>query len=418
MLIIRINYASNITLTYQVKLPDLKYQTFFISLQSFRFAMQNLNMNDFSLYLDPVSLPMIMNDQPVTDGLFAKHITIFQDHIPDIEFADIIIIGIQEQRGARLMNDGSKSADAIRKHFYQLNYWHTDVRIADLGNVKTGATIQDSYAAQKTVIGDLIAMGKTVFIIGGSHDNTMAQYESYRDAGYHIEATCIDANIDLRSESMIRSENFLLDMLTTEPNIIKHYNHIGFQSYFVHPRMIETLDKLRFDCYRVGMVKEKIDEMEPVLRNSHLVSFDINAIKNSDSPASKLSPNGLDGTEACTLMRYAGMSSNVNSTGVYGYNYEEDSDDMTAIQISQMLWYFIDGRNKCMQESNLNERHNFNEFHTAFAEVDTVFLQSKKTNRWWMQLPDKKFIACSYDDYAKASSNEIPERWLRIQERI
>jgi formiminoglutamase len=53
----------------------------------------------------------------------------------------------------------------------------------------------------------------------------------------------------------------------------------------------------------------------------------------------------------------------------------------------------------------------------AFAEVDTTFIQSKKTGRWWMQLPDKRFIACSYKDYLLASSNEIPERWLRAQER-
>jgi hypothetical protein len=44
----------------------------------------------------------------------------------------------------------------------------------------------------------------------------------------------------------------------------------------------------------------------------------------------------------------------------------------------------------------------------AFAEVETTFLQSKKTGRWWMQLPDSKFIACSYKDYISASSNEIP----------
>jgi len=32
-------------------------------------------------------------------------------------------------------------------------------------------------------------------------------------------------------------------------------------------------------------------------------------------------------------------------------------------------------------------------------------------------MPDKKFIACSHNDYIKASLNEIPERWLRVQER-
>ena len=47
------------------------------------------------------------------------------------------------------------------------------------------------------------------------------------------------------------------------------------------------------------------------------------------------------------------------------------------------------------QEAHLGEKQNFNEFHTAFAEVDTVFMQSKKTGRWWMQLPDKKIIAAA-----------------------
>jgi hypothetical protein len=49
--------------------------------------------------------------------------------------------------------------------------------------------------------------------------------------------------------------------------------------------------------------------------------------------------------------------------------------------------------------------------------VETIFLQSKKTGRWWMQLPNKNYIACSYNDYMLASHNEIPERWLRAQER-
>jgi hypothetical protein len=52
-----------------------------------------------------------------------------------------------------------------------------------------------------------------------------------------------------------------------------------------------------------------------------------------------------------------------------------------------------------------------------FADFETLFLQSKKTNRWWMQLPDKTFIACSGRDYAVALNNEIPERWLRAAER-
>ena len=93
-----------------------------------------------------------------------------------------------------------------------------------------------------------------------------------------VEATCIDASIDLRSESALRTENFLLEMLTSDPTVISHYSHIGFQSYYVHPRMLETMDKLRFDCYRLGKVKEDIEEMEPAMRTSDMLTFDLAAL--------------------------------------------------------------------------------------------------------------------------------------------
>lgn len=181
--------------------------------------------------------------------------------------------------------------------------------------------------------------------------------------------------------------------------------------------MLETMDKLRFDCYRVGTVKEHLEEMEPAIRHSNMLSFDIAAIKHSDAPASACSPNGFTGEEACNLLRYAGLSPVISTVGIYGYRPEQDEKNLTALQIAQMIWYFIDGKSRSKQEAELQDTNNFNEYHTAFAEVDTLFLQSRKTGRWWMQLPNKKMIACSYNDYVFASNNEIPERWLRAQER-
>ncbi len=374
-------------------------------------------MLDLIEFLDPIPVHELNDDEGYTDGQLAKHIQIFTEELPDIEHADIVLLGITEFRGNGYFETDSNAANTIRKHLYRLHYWHTDVQIADMGNVKKGESLKDSYAAIKTILAELIRLNKTVLLLGGSHDITLAQYYAYIELNQQVEATCIDSVIDLRSESPIRSENFLMEMLTGEPNMVKHYNHIAFQSYFVHPRMLETLDKLRFDCYRVGAVTENIDEMEPVLRNSHMLSFDISAIKHSDAPANKNCPNGLSGIEACILTRFAGLSKLTSTVGFYGYRPHEDVEELTASQISQMIWYFIDGKSRCKQEADLNERNSFNEYHTAFAEVDTVFLQSKRTNRWWMQMPDKAFIACSHNDYLKASNNEIPERWLRVQER-
>ncbi|HTD93145.1 MAG TPA: formimidoylglutamase [Chitinophagaceae bacterium] len=374
----------------------------------------HLNISDFLL---PVNLSEISQDEGYKDGQLGKILTLNDELFPDLDDVQLVLVGCGEQRGSGMIGAESRSPDAIRRQFYQLYYWHTDIRIADIGNIKAGASYSDSYAALKTVIRELINDGKTVIILGGSHDLTLAQYQAYADNKRLIEASCVDALIDLNIDSPFRHENFLMEMLTSEPNYMRHYNHIGFQSYYVHPRMLETMDKLRFDCFRVGHVKENIEEMEPVIRNSTLFSFDISAIAHAYAPAGTVSPNGFNGEEACVLMRYAGMSGNVNSIGIYGYDAQHDRDDLTAKQISHMLWYVLDGRSRAKREAQLDEKESFTEYHTAFAEVATTFLQSKKTGRWWMQLPDRKFIACSYKDYLLASSNEIPERWLRAQER-
>lgn len=374
----------------------------------------HLNISDF---LEPVNIHEISHDEGYKEGQLGRVIAVYGEEFPDLDEAQIVILGCGEQRGSGLIHGQSPAPDIIRRHFYSLFYWHTDIKIADVGNIRAGSLFTDSYAALKTVVQELIGDGKTVIILGGSHDLTLSQYQAYGAQKKLIEASCVDALIDLDLESPFRHENFLMEVLTGEPNFIRHYNHIGFQSYYVHPRMLETLDKLRFDCYRVGSVKENMDEMEPVIRNSHLLSFDMTALAYAYAPATTASPNGFNGEEACVLMRYAGMSPNISSIGIYGYNAEHDRDELTAKQISHMLWYILDGRSRGRREAALDEKESFNEYHTAFAEVETTFLQSKKTGRWWMQLPDKKFIACSYKDYLLASSNEIPERWLRAQER-
>ena len=373
-------------------------------------------MYDLHEFLTPVNVAELNDDNAYNDLQFGSIVKIYEEELPELANTDVVLVGINEFRGAGFKAK-ENAANAIRKQFYQLHFWHNDVSIADIGNIKPGASLTDSYAAIKIVVKELLQMNKFVVILGGSHDNTLAQYFAYKDLNQVIDATIIDATIDLRSESSLRSENFLMEMLTSEPNMVRHYNHIGFQSYFVHPKMLETIDKLRFDCYRVGAAKEQLEEMEPVIRNSHLLSFDIAAIKNSDAPATTCSPNGFTGEEACNLTRYAGMSSSMSSLGIYGYDAAKDVKYLTALQISQMLWYFIDGKSRSRHEAALTEKQNFNEFHTAFAEVQTIFMQSKKTGRWWMQLPNKKMIACSYNDYLFASNNEIPERWLRAQER-
>ncbi len=376
-----------------------------------------MSLDNISCFLDPLNLAMLSDDEGFFDTQLGKHISAYEEYLPDITNSDLVIVGCSEIRGNGPGYNQDTTPDDVRREIYRLFYWHNTINIADMGNVKKGASIEDTYAALKSVVSELVEQGKKVLIIGGSHDLTLAQYGAYVSLEKIIEATCVDAKIDLNMDTGLPSDNYLMEMLTGEPNFIKHYNHIGFQSYFVHPHMLETIDKLRFDCVRVGKVKESIEEMEPAIRNSHMLSFDISAIQNAHAPANRISPNGFTGEEACTLMKYAGMSPNISSIGIYGFLSSQDIHSLTSKQISHMVWYLIDGIYKGKNEAIPAENDSFNVYSVIGDEYETKFLQNKQTGRWWMQTYEGKFTACTYADYLIASKNEIPERWLRALER-
>ena len=333
--------------------------------------------------------------------------------------ADMVIVGCGERRGSNADSSYSNSPNVIREELYKMYYWHTAIKIADAGNIREGATIDDTRAALLAVLQEIHNAGKIAIVIGGSHDLTLQQYEVFKKAEKMATISVADMLIDLDEAEETNAASFLMDMLTGTPNFTTHYNHIAFKSYYAHPRMLETLDKLRFDFFRLGKVREQIEDMEPVLRTSDLFSFDMSAVRYCDAPANvNGSPNGLAGEEACLLTRYAGMSDRLTTVGIYGYNEADDVHNMTAKLISQMIWYFVDGYLVRKTEAKLTERDEFIVFNVAFTDNDTVFLKSKRTNRWWMKLPDNSFVPCSYNDYLVASNDEIPERWLREQERL
>ncbi|MEY4052870.1 MAG: arginase [Chitinophagia bacterium] len=376
-----------------------------------------MSLNSILDYLEPINLDLLSKDEGYRDTQLGKHIKANQGSLPDISKADMVLIGAGECRGGGYALNGHEAANAVRGALYSLYYWHTQVAIVDLGNVKLGQSIQDSYAALRTVISELLLQNKKVVIMGGSHDLSLAQYHAYTSIPTLVNAVVVDAKIDLDLEARLPADHFLEELFTGLPNHLNHYAHIGFQSYFMHPHMLETIDKLRFDCYRLGKVREDIEEMEPAIRDSHMMSFDISAIQNAQAPANLITPNGFNGEEACILMQYAGMSWKTSTIGLFGYQAELDNNGLTAIQMAQMIWYVIDGVQKGKKESPLSDAERFKEFHIAFSDIETNFLQSKTTGRWWMQTHNNQWAPCSYKDYLVASNNEIPERWLRALER-
>lgn len=111
-------------------------------------------------FLEPVHMAALSNDEGFKDTQLGKHVQVYEDILPDIDHADLVIVGCNEMRGMGIQHDKQEGANEVRKEFYSLFYWHTEVTVADLGNIKTGATLNDSYAAVRLVVSELIQAGK------------------------------------------------------------------------------------------------------------------------------------------------------------------------------------------------------------------------------------------------------------------
>lgn len=354
------------------------------------------------------------------------------NNFPDLSSVNIAIIGVLEDRNA-LNNEGcSQAPDQVRKYLYNLYEGNYTAKIADLGNIKMGHTVADTYFALSRALKELIQKNIVPIVIGGSQDLTYANYQAYEDLGQIINIVSVDPLFDLgNNENEINSQSYLSKIILHQPNYLFNFSNIGYQTYFVDQDGIDLMKNLFFDTYRLGQVQANIEEVEPIVRNADLISFDISAIRQSDAPGNKnASPNGFYGEEACKIVRYAGMSDKLTSIGFYEINPEYDRNGQTAHLVSQMMWYFIDGYYNRKNELPHQEKRQFVKYHVKLEEQkdEMVFYKSKKSDRWWMEVPIRsqqkvKFkrhhlIPCSYQDYQTACNNDLPDRWWQAYQKL
>lgn len=155
-----------------------------------------MSYDSLSDFLEPINKHVLSEDMGYKERQIGKLIKAHEEYLPEVDDADIVLIGCNEQRGGGNFAE-STAADAIRKEFYNLYYWHNDIKLVDAGNVRRGKNISDSYAALKMVIHELMELDKLVVILGGSHDLTLAQYHAFADKKRMIDAVGVDAVIDI-----------------------------------------------------------------------------------------------------------------------------------------------------------------------------------------------------------------------------
>ncbi len=380
---------------------------------------------NLSIFFEPVNEELAAINGTYTFGALVH---CFTSKFPDWRHAQIALIGVNEWRGSLAEPPEETPADVIRRHLFSLKQGTTaDLTIIDMGNLRPGLEVEDTYLRLKEICEMLIDHQTIPVIIGGSHDLDYGQFMAYEHLDRVINMVSVDSRFDMEpDEDLGGNQHRFHKILMHEPNFLFSFSQIGYQRYFVDPEMLAALEKMHFETIRLGDVHAQPEETEPVIRNADMLTFDISAIKMQDAPASShTAPFGLTGEQACQLCWYAGTNDKLSSFGIYEYNPALDNRDQTAVIVATMIWYFVEGYAHRKNETEFDKKR-FVKYAVSFNDNPHKmhFYKSRQTDKWWLEVPHHSddqpatIVPCSYQDYLLATKGEIPNRWMVTQARM
>ncbi|MFP4557250.1 MAG: arginase family protein [Bacteroidales bacterium] len=340
----------------------------------------------------------------------------------------LVIIGVNESRNSANIGS-SKSADAIRRYLYSLSGASISFNLIDLGNIKDTSSPADTYGALREVVAYVNSKGGKCLVLGGTQELTWPVYQGITENSSNLNVSFIDYTIDKGTNDGDFSASCYIDRFLAEPqqNLFS-LNILGYQGYLTNSNHISSLQSLNCELSRLGQARSAMTEVEPTLRDSDIVSFDIASVRQGDSPgAAFASPNGFYAEEACQIARYAGLSPRVKAFGLFELNTHNDTNGQSAHLAAQLLWHYMDAfsaRTKYILQPNNPSIKKFY-IKSPIPNVNLVFLHNISNDTWWMEIihptnegKEHVFIACSYNDYRMASNGDVPDRWMRVWKKM
>jgi arginase family enzyme len=325
-------------------------------------------------FLHPVDSDLILEIEGFSSQHFGSKVVFnTSESFPDIDKIKIAIIGVLEHRGDSSVIEKADLTN-IRRELYSLFPGNWNATIADLGDIYSGNTVEDTYFALKRLVSKLIKKKIIPIIIGGSQDLVYPLYRAYDELEQMVNLVSIDSKFDFGKEKdPLSTSSYLTKIIIDEPNNLFNYCNIGYQTYFNSQEEIDLIEKLFFDAYRLGEVSNAIEIAEPVFRDADIVSLDLNAIKSSDSGNfTTFTPNGFNGKEICALSRYAGISDKVTLFGLFNHRYSKQE----SILIAQIIWYFIEGFHCRSNEYPFGNKENYIKYIVPIDEEELIFYKS------------------------------------------
>jgi|TARA_R110000737_G_scaffold21067_1_gene39431 formiminoglutamase len=387
-----------------------------------------MKMKDLEIYFTPIEKPDGFAENAIGNSIDVHTEASF----PVMETGGLAIMYIPEYRNGEVQYQG-KTDDTFRNYFYQSFAsigWKAT--IYDLGQLLPGETIDDTYFAISNVCAELVKNEIIPIIIGGSQDLTYGMYKGYEQLEQLVNICAVDSKLDIgRPEDNFTAKSYMSHLLIQRPCYLFNFSNIGCQGLFASKEEFELFEKLYFDVCRLGEFNADFKRAEPHLRNTDILSIDLESIRAAEFPSkAHHSPNGFYADQICQIARYAGISDKLTSFGLFNAHPTDDSATANHL-LAQIIWYFIDGVSQRKGDFPVGSKKDYIRFSVHldnFTEEELVFLKSNKSERWWMEVPyppqdGRKYnrhhlVPCDHRDYELAMKNEIPDLWWKTYQKL
>ena len=372
-------------------------------------------------YLCPLSEDLIEFKSNLSRGTLGSNITLYNSEKTDYSSIDIAIVGLNEYRNSDEISDESLNLENFRREFYSLFYGNWSANILDLGDVISGKSFSDTYYAVNSIHQDLINQNIVVIFIGGGQDFTFPLYQSLSKKHNKVNISSVDNKFDFgKIKKQFSSSSYMSKIIMDKKNSLNHFCNLGYQTFLNSQEEIDLLNKFNFESHRLGEITENIKIVEPVLRETNLLTVDFKSIKSSELNFVHNYSNGFESSHFCSVLRYAGMSNSINSVGLF----ELLDSSISSALLSQSIWYFIEGY--CLRIKEDPNSSNFKGYiYNVFCEgTNLKFYNSELSQKWWVEFINEietknisSLLPCNKRDYLMACDGTFSDRLIMFLKR-
>ncbi len=267
--------------------------------------------------------------------------------------------GIKRNRGRVGAKEGPTE---IRKALYKFTPFAitkgkqiSDLGIFDFGNVKTGASLEETHQHVQAVLESLFVNNILPVVLGGGHDLTFPAFVAASKTAGKAGAINIDTHLNFRKSDPHRNNGTafrqILD-LTHSPLSPMNFVQIGAQSFANAKEHYEELTDRGATVFTLGEVRkeriEKILDLAYEIASSATeylyVSFDLDSVQSSDAPGVSASyPTGLTADELLKAAHFSGLQQKTRAIDIVEVNPKYDVDGKTSKLAALVVMYFLAG---------------------------------------------------------------------------